>query len=199
MSKSGRNNAKHITIVFLGTFVVAAVIDLGSELLIRRVQSLVLALLFLLFIILLHIVFDIIAVAAMSGSEAPFHAKAANKVKGAAHAVKLVRNADLVANFCADVVGDVTGTISGALAAGIVLDILRLLPGLTAFEIIIGGLFLALVASITVSGKAWGKSFGVKRANDVIFLVGKILSSIETTTGFSFIETGKKRKRGIKA
>lgn len=198
MVKSPRNKAKHLTFVFVGTFVIAAAIDFGSELFVQKVSSLVLALLFLLFIILLHTSFDIIAVAAMSGDEVPFHAKAANKVHGAAYAVKLIRNADLVANFCADVVGDVTGTISGALAAGIVLDIIKSFQSLTKYQILVGTCFLALVASITVTGKAVGKTFGVTRANDVIFWVGKLLFWIEVTTGISIFATGKKRKRGKK-
>lgn len=199
MAKITRNIAKHLTIVFFGTFIVAAVIDFGSELFIREVSSLVLALFFLLFIILLHIIFDIVAVAVMSAEEAPFHAKAANKVRGAGQAVRLVRNADLVANFCADVVGDVTGTISGALAAGIVLDILKLFGKIAPPSIIVSTVFLALVASVTVTGKAWGKTFGVSRANEIIFYVGKVVSWIENTTGVRVIPSGKQRKRGKKA
>ncbi len=196
MVKSSRNRAKHLTIVFGGTFLVASSVGLASEVFIAKVSSLVLALLFLLFIVFLHIVFDVIAVAAMSANEVPFHAKAANRIRGAGHAVQIIRNADLVANLCADVVGDVTGTISGALAAGIVLDIIRMGPALTRYEIFLSSVFLALVASITVTGKAYGKMFGLSRANDVVFWVGKLLSWTESTTGIEIFAKRKKRKRG---
>ncbi|MDA8441161.1 MAG: hypothetical protein M0Z55_02180 [Peptococcaceae bacterium] len=198
MAKPSRNIAKHLTLVFLGTFVLAGIIDFGSELFVRQVSSLVLALLFLLFIILIHISFDIIAVAAMTASEVPFHSKAANRIHGSTHAVKLIRNADLVANLCADVIGDVTGTISGALTAGIALDILKTAPGWSSYEVLIGTVFLALVASLTVAGKAVGKMFAVKRAHEVIFVVGKIVAWVEGTTGLTIINTGKNRKRGKK-
>jgi len=201
LAKIIRNNVKHLTIVFLGTFLAAAVIGFSSELFIEKVSSLVLALLFLFFIIVLNIGFDIVGVAAMSASEVPFHAKAANKIQGSGQAVNVVRNADVVANFCADVVGDITGTITGALAAGIVLDILRLSPGLDAYEIFVSTFFLALVAAITVIGKAWGKTVGVTRANDIVFLVGRIFSWIEGATGVQLLKSGKQqkqRKRGKK-
>lgn len=198
MTKMTKSKAKHLTIVFLGTFLAAAIIGFGSELFTEKVPSLVLALLFLSFIILVNIAFDIVGVAAMSASEVPFHAKAANKIKGSGHAVRAIRNADVVANFCSDVVGDVTGTISGALAAGIVLDILRVSPQIKAYEILIGTIFLALVAAMTVTGKAWGKSIGVVRANEIIFYVGKILSWVESTTGVQILKSGKQRKRGKK-
>jgi CBS domain containing-hemolysin-like protein len=200
LAKASRNTAKHLTIVFGGTFLVASTVGLASEVFIEKVSSLVLALLFLLFMIFLHIVFDIVAVAAMSANEVPFHAKAANKVSGAGQAVKIIRNADLVANFCADVVGDVTGTISGALAAGIILDILRLAPSFNSLEMLISAVFLAVVASTTVTGKAFGKTFALTKANEVIFWVGKILATVEATTGIKVFNSEKKRKkRGKKA
>lgn len=183
----------------MGTFLLAIAFGLGSEVFVEKVPYLVLALLFLLFIILINILFDIIGVAVTAANEVPFHAKASNRVSGAGEAVKLIRNADKVANFCSDVVGDVTGTISGALGAAIVIDIIKVAHGLEAYEIAVSTVFLALVAGVTVTGKAWGKNIGFNRANDVVFYVGTVLSWIERTTGIQLVRTGKQRKRGKKA
>jgi len=179
-----RKSWKHLLTIFTLTFLIAAVVGGASELLMRY-TTLALAWLILLLVILIHILFDIVGIAATAASEAPHHARAANKVHGARQSVFLVRNADLVANFANDIVGDVTGTLSGAMAASIVLDIMRYYPGLAETEIWLNTLMLALVASITVTGKAVGKSLAIREANEIIGLVGGILASVEQVTGWS--------------
>ncbi|WDC83794.1 hypothetical protein PL321_14940 [Caloramator sp. mosi_1] len=71
-------------------------------------------------IIFVGIIFDIIGVAVTAAEEAPFHSLASRKVKGAKTAVKLIRNADKVSNFCNDVIGDICGVVSGAAGAIII-------------------------------------------------------------------------------
>ena len=53
----------------------------------------------------------------ISANESSFHAMAAKQVPAASQAIKLVKNADKVANFCNDLVGDIAGTLSGAIGA----------------------------------------------------------------------------------
>lgn len=195
MSGRKRNGWKYLPVVFLGTFIIAGIVSLGSELLMRN-TSLIVACLFLLVVIGIHIFFDIIGIAATAASEAPHHARAANRVFGARQAVFLVRNADLVANVTNDIVGDVTGTISGAMAATIVLDLLRYYPTFQTREIWLTTGLLALVASVTVTGKALGKSFAIHEANKIIAMVGGLLASLEKVTGRSF--TQRKRRGGRK-
>lgn len=187
---------KHLLIVFIISFIVAAIVGIGSELLIRKTASILVAILFLLGVIGVHIVFDIIGIAATAATEAPHHAKAANRVKGARQAVYLVRHADLVANIANDIVGDVTGTLSGVMAAAIVIDIVRLEPEFGTKEIWLSTLMLALVASITVTGKAVGKSFAIRDANQVIAMVGSALAVFEQVTGRNI--TGPKKRGGKK-
>jgi hypothetical protein len=38
-------------------------------------------------------------------------------------------------------------------------------------------LILSLIASLTVGGKSFLKSYGIKKANEIILFVGKILAS----------------------
>lgn len=183
-------------VVFIGSFIIAAIVGIGSELLMRRTSSLLVAVLFLLAVIGVHIVFDVIGIAATAANEAPHHAKAANRVRGARQAVYLVRHADLVANMANDVVGDVTGTLSGVMAAAIVIDIVRIYPTFGTTEIWLSTLMLALVASITVTGKAVGKSFAIQEANKVIAWAGSALATVEQITGWNL--TGQKKRGGKK-
>ena len=196
MAVRKRKSWKHLLIVFIGSFVIAAVVGISSELLMRRTSSLWVAAIFLLTVIGVHIVFDIIGIAATAATEAPHHAKAANRVKGARQAVYLVRHADLVANMANDVVGDVTGTLSGVMAAAIVIDIVRLHPTFGEKEIWLSTLMLALVASITVTGKAVGKSLAMRDANKIIAWVGGVLATVEQITGWNL--TGSKKRGGKK-
>jgi len=179
-----RKSWKHLLLVFVLTFVIAAVAGGASEFLMRH-TTLAIAWVILLVVILIHILFDIVGIAATAASEAPHHARAANKVHGARQSVFLVRNADLVANFANDIIGDVTGTLSGAMAASIVLDILHLYSGMAEMEIWLNTLMLALVASITVTGKAVGKNLAIREANEIVAVVGGILASVEKLTGWS--------------
>ncbi len=195
MSGKKRNGWKYLPVVFFGTFVIAGIVSLGSELLMRNTTLLV-ACLFLLVVIGIHIFFDTIGIAATAATEAPHHARAANKVFGAPQAVYLVRNADLVANITNDIVGDVTSTISGAMAASIILDLLRYYPTYQTKEIWLTTAMLALVASVTVTGKALGKSFAIREANNIIGMVGGLIASLEKVTGRSF--TQRKRRGGRK-
>ena len=196
MTVRKRKSWKHLMFVFIGSFLIAGLVGISSELLMRRTSSLWVAVLFLLAVIGVHITFDIIGIAATAANEAPHHAKAANRVRGARQAVYLVRHADLVANMANDVVGDVTGTLSGVMAAAIVIDIIRLYPTLGTKEIWLSTLMLALVASVTVTGKAVGKSFAIQDANKIMAWVGCVLAAVEQITGRNL--TGPKKRGGKK-
>ncbi|GAB6173908.1 hypothetical protein JCM15765_33860 [Paradesulfitobacterium aromaticivorans] len=183
---------KHLLLIFVGTFLTAALVGIGSELLVRH-SSLLMAGLFLLAVIGTGIVFDIIGMAATAATEAPHHARAANRVFGAQQAVYLVRNADVVANFSNDIVGDVAGTLSGVTAATIVVDLLRYYPTLAAYEIWLSTGMLALAASLTITGKAAGKTFAMQEANEIIAIVGRLMATVEKVTGWTLT---KPKKRG---
>jgi Mg2+/Co2+ transporter CorB len=136
------------------------------------------------------IVFDIVGTAVTAASETPFHAMAADKVRGSRQAVMMIRNADKVANFCNDVVGDVSGTISGAIIVGIALQFTH--RNLFLPRDIIDALAIALVAAFNVGGKALGKSYAIKQADHIVFTVGKLLSYIK----YLNFDPKKNRRKG---
>jgi len=111
--------------------------------------------------------------------EPPFHAKAAKKIPGAKEAVWLLRNADRVASFANDVVGDICGTLSGAIGAGI---LFRLVGG-EAGNALWGTAMTAVIASLTVGGKAVGKRMALSEAEDIVFWAGRFIAALERLAG----------------
>ncbi len=121
------------------------------------------------------IITDMIGVAITACNKEPFVAMASKKVRGAKESLALIRNADKVASLCADVIGDVCGILSGAAGASIVAKIL-LNSDNASLSILIASLITALIAGITIFGKALGKRCAINNCNGIILRVGKFLS-----------------------
>lgn len=166
------SNTRWIVTIIIWTILISGGVSLLSDMLLRNVNILV-AFIILIFIISIGIIFDIIGVAVTAAEERPFHSRASKKVPGAKIAVKLIRNADKVSNFCNDVVGDVCGIISGTTGAVIVAKIMKQTNNLNATlgTAIIG----SLIAALTIGGKAWGKSFAIKQSEIIIDKVSRVI------------------------
>ena len=119
----------------------------------------------------------------------PFNAQAARKLYGAKQAVKLIRNADLVANFCNDVIGDISGTLSGAIGAGIVLKLAQMFGSMDL--ILAGAVMTSLIAALTVGGKAVGKRIAINHCNAIISRVARVVAWWEELSG---VELFKNRR-----
>ncbi|NLM41787.1 MAG: hypothetical protein GX199_05705 [Firmicutes bacterium] len=150
----------------------STVLNLGSNS-VLAFMSITASLALLLFIILIGVLFDILGVAATAGEEAPFHAMASKKVPGAKRAIWLVRHADGVSTFCNDLVGDVVGTLSGALGVAILLQLRANAQRLP--EALANTLMVALIAAVTVGGKALGKNMAITKSTTILLITGKIL------------------------
>lgn len=125
-------------------------------------------------IILIGIVFDIIGVAVTTASEVPFHSMSAKRVRHADRALRLVKEKEKVSNFCNDVVGDICGIVSGSAAAAVVAYILKIATVINGFWLSL--VITATVASITVGGKALGKSIAIRYSNTIVYMSAKALS-----------------------
>lgn len=136
-------------------------------------SSIAVAFLILLAIVLVGIVFDVIGVAVTSADEKPFHSMAARKVPGAREAISLLRSAERVSSICNDVVGDICGVVSGSASATIAALILTHVD--TPWPRAVGLAMSALVAGLTVGGKAIGKTIAVNSCTRIVHLVGRIL------------------------
>ena len=183
MSKSDPSSSKKerikylrwVAIIFVVTILVSGVISLGSEALMSA-SSIWVAFLVLLVIVFIGIIFDIIGMAVASADEKPFHSMAARKVAGAAEALSLLRNAERVSSVCNDVIGDICGVVSGSAAATITAQIIRNFE--FSWPRVVSLVMSALVAGLTVGGKAVGKTFAVNSSTAIVHGVGKILYSM---------------------
>ncbi len=162
------------------TFVLAAIFSVISSSILGEVVWII-GLLIVLLIIFIGIVFDMLGIASTAAKEAPFHAMASEKVKGARECVIIIRNADKFASFCNDVIGDISGIVSGTATTIVVLRIVNLMghgDGST-IQIVISVLLTSLVAALTVGGKALGKYFAINTSTKIIMIAGKTIAFIE--------------------
>ncbi len=125
----------------------------------------------LMVIIIVGVLFDIIGVAATAAQLPPLNARAAKKVPGARQALNLAMNSDQVASFCNDVVGDICGIVSGAAGAAIVFN----LALNSHYNNYVNIITMALVASLTVGGKAAGKAFAIRYSTEILMAAGRFI------------------------
>ncbi len=123
---------------------------------------------------ILGVVSDMIGVAAASASIEPFNAMASRKVRGAREAKFLVKNAEKVSSICNDVVGDICGILSGAAGAAIAVKLTMGIVG--SIQILIAASVSAIIAGLTIFGKAVMKKVAIDNSTKVILSVGKFLS-----------------------
>lgn len=188
-AKKERNKTiRWVVTIFFVTILISGVISLLSDY-IMSISGIVVAFLILMGIILIGILFDIVGVAVASADEKPFHSMAARKVPGAQDAIKLLRNAERVSSICNDVVGDICGVVSGSASATIAAQVLQ------KFEFgwpqLVSLMMSALVAGLTVGGKAVGKTFAMNSCTQIISFVGRILYFIHHPSAL-FLKKKKK-------
>lgn len=187
----GNYNIKWVFLITFWTFLLAIIVSLISESIMRNLDILT-AFSALIFIILLGVFFDTIGIAVTASNEKPFHSMASNKIKEAKYAIKLIRNAGPVSNFCNDVVGDISGIVSGAAGTFI---ISRLVESYGIQDgAIISTLMSAFVASLTVGGKALGKEFAINKSERIIFYVSKVVMIMDLKLGINILPELKKKK-----
>ena len=172
-AKRERNKAiRWVVTIFIVTILISGTISLLSDEVMAS-SSLAVAFLILLGIIFLGIVFDIIGMAVATADEKPFHSMASRKVPGAHEAIRLLRNAERVSSICNDVVGDICGVVSGSASATIAALILTDLN--VGWPRGISLIMSALVAGLTVAGKAIGKTVAVNSCTAIVHTVGKVI------------------------
>lgn len=171
--KKEKVNVKWIITIVIISFVISFSLSFVSEMTIPNL-SLWLGILVTLLFILLGILFDIIGVSVTTAEEAVFHSMNSRKVTGANVAVKFKKNADKVSSFCCDVIGDICGIVSGAAGT----TIAAILVQKYNFNILVTGLTVsAIIASLTIGGKAIGKSFAINKSDIILYAFAKFISN----------------------
>ena len=172
-SRRERNKTiKWVVTIFLVTILISGIISLVSDAVMAN-SSILVAFLILLAIVLVGIIFDIIGMAVATADEKPFHSMAARKVPGAQESIRLLRNAERVSSICNDVVGDICGVVSGSASATIAALILSNVD--VGWPRGISLVMSALVAGLTVGGKAIGKTFAVNSCTEIVHTVGRVI------------------------
>ena len=172
LKKERNKTIRWVVTIFLVTIVISGTISFVSDEVMGR-SGIFTAFLILLAIILIGIIFDVIGMAVASADEKPFHSMAARKVPGAQEAIRLLRNAERVSSICNDVIGDICGVVSGSASATIAAQVL------SKFEFswpnAVSLIMSALVAGLTVGGKAIGKTFAMNSCTVIVHTAGKIV------------------------
>ncbi len=157
--------------ITLLAFIISFTFSGISELAIPNVNIFVGIILVIVFI-LLGVLFDIIGVSVTSADEKVFNSMSARKVKGAKLAVVFKKNAEKVASFCNDVIGDICGIISGA-AGAIIAATISVKFNFNPF--VVSLIVTSIIASLTIGGKALGKSFAINKSNIILFKFAKFI------------------------
>lgn len=158
--------------IFLMALLISAAFSFFSQELLNA-ASLLGAFFILLSIIVIGIFFDMLGVAVTAAEEKPFHSMAARKVPGGAEGIWLLRNAGKVSSVCNDVVGDICGIISGTAAAVVALEAYKSTQSLP--QQVIQLLLSALVAALTILGKAFCKQIALDYSTSIVHCAAKLI------------------------
>ena len=157
--------------VLIMSFILSIGMSFLSEGLIPKI-NVYLGILIILIFIFISVIFDMIGVAITAQDETPFNSMASKKIKGSSHSVKLIKNSDKLASICCDVVGDVCGVVSGSagmMAAASLMSKIKINPSLLVL------LVTAIIASLTITSKAFGKTIAIKNSKAITEKVGKVI------------------------
>ena len=172
MKRERKKNIQWVVTIFVTTILISGTISLVSDEVMAG-SSVAVAFVILLAIIILGILFDIIGMAVATADEKPFHSMASRKIPGAQESIRLLRNAERVSSICNDVVGDICGVVSGSASATIAALILTNADVTWPKGVSLA--MSALVAGLTVGGKAIGKTIAVKSCTKIVHLVGRVI------------------------
>ena len=182
--KKPMNWAVKATII---TFILSFFLGIFADVLSKNLNFIP-ALLVLIFIILVGIFADMAGIAIATADERTLNAMAARKIRGAKEALSLLKNAEKATSIFNDVIGDIAGIVSGATGATIGVYIIGMIKDVIASgnaqlgELLTLSMLSALIASMTVGGKAAGKKYAIKNAENIVYFVGKTVHFFKRVT-----------------
>ena len=173
------------------SFVLSVLMSVLTSLFVDSAGLLV-ALLALIVLISIGVITDVIGTAVTSADEQPFIAMASKRIKGAKQALRLIRKAERVSSLLNDVVGDICGVVSGAASATIAARALTYVDFSWPQAVSLG--MSALVAGLTVGGKAVGKTVAIRSCTEIVFTVGRFLAALDGCK--AWVRRKIKKKKG---
>ncbi len=170
-SKKEKPDKKWIITVTILSFIISFIMAFISEIVIPNAVISISIFLVLVFIFI-GIIFDAIGLAAQTADPKIFHSMATKKVKGSKKAIELIKNKDKVSSLLNDVIGDICGVVSGSCGLAISITLAGLLGTSKILTTII---ITSIISSLTIGGKAIGKTIAINNANEIIFEFSKIV------------------------
>ncbi len=171
LKKEKRDKSWIITITAI-SFMISFVMSFISELIIPN-AAITISIFLVLVFIFIGIIFDIVGLSANTADPKIFHSMATKKVKGSKKAIELIKNKDKVSSLLNDVIGDICGVVSGSCGLAISIN----LASMFGFNKIITTIIVtSIISSLTIGGKAFGKTIAINNANEIIFDFAKILN-----------------------
>lgn len=168
--KKSNFNYKWVFIVTIVAFLLSLSFSSLADFIMKNVNVFLSTIILIIFIVL-GVVMDIIGVAVTSADVKPFHSMSARKMKVGIVAVKLKKNAEKVSSICNDVIGDVCGILSGSAGAMIASNLADKLSTFIPISLII----TAIVAALTIGGKALCKGFAIAKSDVILYNFSKFL------------------------
>jgi hypothetical protein len=159
---------------FIMTIFVSLAFSIISEFTLTNV-GIVVSVFLILLLLAVGIIADMIGVAATACSIEPFTAMSSRRVKGARVAIIIVKNSEKVSSICNDIIGDICGILSGAAGAAITLKMMN--PSMVnSLQVLIAASVSAIIAGLTIFGKALCKKYAINNCTKIILTVSKTLS-----------------------
>lgn len=193
MNERTKESIKFSLTIAVITFVLAAIFSSFSSSLLGNV-SYIIGFIIVLIIVFIGIIFDMLGIAAAAAKDAPLHAMAAEKVKGAREAVLIHRNAEKFASFCNDVIGDISGIVSGSALAIVIMQLAQLLQMTdgSSVQLILSIVLTSFIAALTVGGKAFGKFYAIHFSTNILLYTGKVIYFIEQKLKITIFKSNKR-------
>ena len=170
--KNEKRDKKWVIKVTIIAFFISLAMSLISELIIPNAVISISVFLVLIFIFI-GIVFDIIGLATQTADPKIFHSMATKKVVGAKKGVELIKNKDKVSSFLNDVIGDICGVVSGSCGLAISISLVNMLD---LNKLVTTIIVTSIISSLTIGGKAFGKTIAINNANEIVFEFAKFLN-----------------------
>lgn len=172
IKKERNKTIRWVLLIVPITMLVSGTISFVSDIIMEG-SSILVAFIILLTIVFLGVLADTVGLSVTAADEKPFHSMAARKVPGSLESIRLLRNADRVSSICNDVIGDICGVVSGSASATIAAQVLQNFD--FSWPQLVTLLMSALVAGLTVGGKALGKTVALNSSTQVVSFVGKCI------------------------
>ncbi|MBR4270085.1 MAG: hypothetical protein IKQ31_00170 [Clostridia bacterium] len=172
-SKKVRANKKWLCQIFLLSLVLSIAFSLLAQLTLSH-TNLAISLILIAVLIIISVIADIVGVAVTACNVKPLLENIEKGVFGARLGLRIVKQADKASSICSDVIGDICSILSGAGGVSITLQLTELFSSVSSFVL---ALFVnAIIASLSIVGKAVGKTYALNNPLKIVLIVGKVFS-----------------------